>query len=434
MLASIFKTTLCRISVGLLTLVCTIAPEGVAQDDLSSRLDGFLREGKLRDAEEYFGGAVRKSELDHRARTALGITQFLRAIEELGQANFRYGLVSHRAALIPLARLPIPRNAKPERLSYKSLRQIIEKLNASLAKAEASLAVADTSDVLLTLYLGRAKLDLDGNQEFSEDETLWRIFAKINRAVNPDQGEAFAIGFDGADVHWLRGYCHVLMAICDFVLAHDESNLFARCGQLLFPNIESPFQNSLLASNPIPDESQWFYDAPSILDFIAAIHLLHFPVIDRERLGKSHRHLLQMIAQSRLCWLRAEAETDNNREWLPNPRQDSVMQLRVPAEVITGWHEVLDEMEAILQGKKLIPYWREYHRSWTGGSAVPERGLGINLKKFFSEPQDFDLILTMQGTNMELYLEEGSLSTPMAWSRMTGVFRGQFFGFAVWFN
>ena len=69
MLASIFNTTLCRISVGLLTLVCAIAPEVVAQDDLSSRLDGFLREGKLRDAEEYFGAAVRKSELDHGART-----------------------------------------------------------------------------------------------------------------------------------------------------------------------------------------------------------------------------------------------------------------------------------------------------------------------------------------------------------------------------
>ncbi len=94
----------------------------------------------------------------------------------------------------------------------------------------------------------------------------------------------------------------------------------------------------------------------------------------------------------------------------------------------------LDEMEAILQGKKLIPYWREYHRSWTGGSVIPEKGLGINFKKFFSEPQDFDLILTMQGTNMEPYLEVGSLSTPRAWSRMTGVFRGQFFGFAVWFN
>ena len=69
-----------------------------------------------------------------------------------------------------------------------------------------------------------------------------------------------------------------------------------------------------------------------------------------------------------------------------------------------------------------------------GGSEIPEQGRGLNLKKFFLEPREFDLILTIQGTHLEPYLEDGPLSTPSAWARLTGVFRGQFFGFAVWFN
>ena len=337
--------------------------------------------------------------------------------------------------MIPLARLPVPMNLNPERVSYEKLRQIIGKLNGSLATAEASLANVDTTNVLLTLYLGRAKLDLDGNQELSEDETLWKMFSTINRAIKADQGEAFAIGFDGADVHWLRGYCHVLMAICDFLLAHDESDLFARCGQLLFPNIESPYAASISTTTLNPSGAQLFFDAPSVLDAIAAIHLMRFPMQDRDSMARAHSHLLQMIAQSRLCWLRADAETDNNHEWLPNPRQDSVMQLRVPAEIITSWHAVLDEMEEILHGKKLVPYWRQYHRQLIGrGLEIPEQGRGLNLNKFFLEPRDFDLVLTIQGTNLEPYLEDGPLSTPNAWARLTGVFRGQFFGFAVWFN
>jgi hypothetical protein len=149
----------------------------------------------------------------------------------------------------------------------------------------------------------------------------------------------------------------------------------------------------------------------------------------------AHSHLLAMIAQSRLSWERALAETDNVQEWIPNPNQTSVMGMTVPREMITGWSSVLDELEAILEGKKLIPYWRKYQRNIFSPTAeVPKRGTGINLRKFFHQPQNFDLVLTIQGTNVEPFLEEGSLSTPEAWDELVRVFRGEFFGFAIWFN
>jgi hypothetical protein len=106
--------------------------------------------------------------------------------------------------------------------------------------------------------------------------------------------------------------------------------------------------------------------------------------------------------------------------------------------MVTGWSAVLDEMERILKGEKLVPYWRD-NPGWLlgfggGEQALPEQGRGVNLKKVFYEPQEFDLILWIQGTGVEAFLENGPLSTPQAWTRMTQVFEGQFFGFAVWFN
>ena len=58
----------------------------------------------------------------------------------------------------------------------------------------------------------------------------------------------------------------------------------------------------------------------------------------------------------------------------------------------------------------------------------------MNLKRFFDEPTDFDMILIIQGTGVLPYLEHGDLSHPDTWENLTRVFQGQFFGFALWFN
>ena len=221
------------------------------------------------------------------------------------------------------------------------------------------------------------------------------------------------------------------MAICEFVLAHDERDLFNRCSHSLFVNVESPYS---LFKETEEKTGRNDYFATEILDAIAVIHLIHFKVTNPDRMKSAHSHLLAMISQSRMSWERALAENDNDHEWIPNPDQDSVMQMRVPREMIMGWSLVLDELEAILDGKKLIPYWREYYRNLFGQSTIPDKGKGMNLRKFFLEPRDFDLVLTLQGTNAEPFLEVGPLSTPEAWNQLTRVFRGQFFGFAIWFN
>jgi hypothetical protein len=117
------------------------------------------------------------------------------------------------------------------------------------------------------------------------------------------------------------------------------------------------------------------------------------------------------------------AETDDDHEWVPNPRQHSMMPGgAVTEEMVNGWTAFLDEAQSILQGKKLIPFWRK----------AEERGL--NLRRVFTEPRTFDLVLWAQGTAASPYLENGEKTTAETWNRFQRVFRGEFIGFALWFN
>ena len=419
----------CRTSVIALVGLALAMLATAARADHSPRLKRLLAEGKLAQAHRVFSRLVDAEPGDQQARTALGVVRFLQGIESLAQANYRHGILHQHARNIPLARLPVPLNESPEPISYDDMRQIVREFSKHLHDAEAALAEVDTyADVKLQLYLGQVSLDINGDGTAGEEETLWRIFQTINRGISPEQGTNFSVTLDGADVHWLRGYCHFLMAFTDFLLAYDQQELFERCGHLLYPEVESPYE--YLKHDGTLDT----FDAKYIADFIAFVHLINFPLEDADRMRSAHAHLLEMMNQSRQSWERAMAETDDDREWIPNPNQTGVLRIRVPEEVVTGWQRVIDEMDAILQGRKLMPFWRAYATSLFSQPEIPDKGIGINIRRFFQEPQTFDLVMIFTGSGVGPYLEEGDLSTPEAWSRLTRVFGGEFFGFAVWFN
>src|SRR5262249_43985204 len=136
-----------------------------------------------------------------------------------------------------------------------------------------------------------------------------------------------------------------------------------------------------------------------IEDIIAAVHLLDFPLKDKERMGKSLQHFQAMVKHSRQIFEFAEKESDNDREWIPNPRQQSVLgEGVISAEMLTTWREFLVEADDILTGKKLVPFWRN-----AGGK-------GVNIHKVFTEPRDLDIILWVQGTDAAPYLEAGNVT------------------------
>ena len=80
------------------------------------------------------------------------------------------------------------------------------------------------------------------------------------------------------------------------------------------------------------------------------------------------------------------------------------------------------QLEAVLEGKKLVPFWRG------------EKKQGVNVKRVFTEPTQFDLVLWVQGGAAIPYLEEGPMTDPGFWRDLQRGFRGQLFWFAIWVN
>ncbi|HEU5115875.1 MAG TPA: hypothetical protein VFT74_04295, partial [Isosphaeraceae bacterium] len=145
-----------------------------------------------------------------------------------------------------------------------------------------------------------------------------------------------------------------------------------------------------------------------------------------QRMRKTLEHLEAVIALSRESWTFILKETDNDHEWIPNPKQDTVMPNgRMTEEMVNGWMEFLDEAESILKGETRVPFWRAI------GDGEPR---GVNLRQVFLEPRRFDLVLWVQGPGAMPYLEKGQTTSPETWRRFQRLFEGQFLGWATWIN
>ena len=348
-------------------------------------VEKFLADGKLADGQRQLDSHLKVHPDDDQARFGLGALQFLRAVEHLGQSLYKFGAVGPESRLgrqIPLLRLAVPKNPAPAKIGYADVRMIFQDFVDDLAKAEATLSGIKDDSVKLPLHFGLIALDLNGDGVAGGDETLWRIYATLNKGLQltpeatPELVQNFIIAFDRGDVFWLRGYCHLLSAICEMVLAYDEEQFFGAVARQLFDNPDVP---QLPADLLRPRNQEWMDD---IADAIAGIHLAHFPIKEPAKMKAAHQHLIKVIALSRESWKSIQAEKDNDHEWIPNSNQVSVIpNVRVSADVIRGWHEFLDEAESLLLGKKLIPHWRF------------KQEYGINLRQVFEEPREFDLVL-----------------------------------------
>lgn len=408
------------VSVSFAGTMCPAAEGGVSsQANEQPVVERYLETGQLAEGAKAVTDRLREHPDDQQARFSLGVVQFLQAVERLAQTEHRYGLMQHHQNEIPFLRLPVPPNPDPQEIDYAAARQIIEQFVKDVQKAETTLAEVKPDGVKLPLHFGRIRLDLDGDGKATDEETLWRIYARFNRRVNQDNGEQFLIAFDGGDVHWLRGYCHLLMALGDASLAYDWRDQFERTAHLFYPRVKTPYPFLLEGAQ----ESGRGFNFPEIADAIAFVHLLNFEVKEPQRLSEAREHLLAMVSHSRASWKLIQAETDDDHEWIPNPRQSTVIPgVRVTEEMIEGWHQFLAEAEDVLEGRKLVPFWRGTQKR------------GVNLRRVFEEPRNFDLVLWVQGTAAAPYLEEGDMTDQEVWTRLIRVFGGEFVGFALWFN
>jgi len=377
----------------------------------------FLKQGKLTEAEQELSNYLKSNDGDDEAEYALGIVQLLQAFEGLSQDMYRYGLRSGNSGLL-VFRLPLPENSNPEKIDHKKWVAVRQRLIDGLAKAANTLEKVEANDIKLVIPVGEIRLDLTGDGQTANDKPFWALFRQVSGIQQElsDEQKAFEIAFDATDVDWMLGYTHVLRGVLETWLGFDSSETFRYAGYLMFRGAEPPFPE--LGNRPArPTLSE-----DSIADGIASIHLMNFPVADAKRLKRARNHFLSMITCSRNSWKHCLAETDNDREWIPNPNQDSVVPLGVNQEQIEAWQQILNHGEAVLNGELLIPHWRV------------NNGTGINLKRVFEEARPFDVILWIHGAGAVPYLEKGTVLSPEDSNRMLDVFQGEFLTFAIWFN
>jgi hypothetical protein len=383
--------------------------------------------GKLADAEEALAKRL-ADKPDDDTRFALGAARFLRAVEKLGAGLHGYGLRTDSLSFLapPLRKLFAP-NPKPRKISYADLRKLVRGFLDDLAEAEKTLAEVKGEKVALRLEVGRIKLDLLGQ---GRPVSAAELLAAAGMAAEGKAAQKLAIRFDRGDVSWLRGYIHFLSAWGELYLALDGQALFETTAHRVFARVDTP--NDFLL-----DEEDGSVDIEGvarvrpwlIIDAVAFLHqATDLRVKDPAGVRKALAHLQSTVKHGQEMWEHILAETDDEEEWIPNPKQRSVVPVKVTREMIDEWRSTLGEVEQVLAGKKLVPFWRG-----------KKGGRGVDLHKAFTDPPErLDLVGWIQGPAARPYLKEGTitaLADPKKVERLDRTFGGvAFFGFALWFN
>jgi hypothetical protein len=411
------------ISAAVVFLVFNIALCPLRAEPLAEK---YLIDGKLAEGERALNEHLKANPRDDEARFGLGVVQFLQAFENLGGSLYKYGLSTERtfARQWPEVRQLFPQNPAPEQFRYADARRILQTFVDDVIDADATLAEVKDADVKLPLHLGQFKLTLfDPGRPLNAAMVLGRMEAAVPR----NEVERFVITFDRGDVSWLRGYCHVVAALGEVMLAIDGQELFECTAHLFFEKVDSPHE--YLQRNRLALDEITSFDRPLISDVIAYIHLmLRLPVKEPARMRTALDHLEVTAKMAKEMWRFYLAETDDDNEWIPNPNQQGVLRVAVDQAMVDAWLASVDEFDLILQGKCLVPFWR--------GDPTAR---GVNVRRVFTEPpKEIDIVLWVQGTAATPYLEDGritKLADQATLGRINDTFGGwRFFGFAFWFN
>lgn len=404
-------------------LLVLILRAGVAVAGESASLTRQIAEsGGWRDGERTLADRLTADPTDDEARFGLAVVRFIAAVEGFGQHHYRFGLKAPETPLFPFLRMPVPLNPKPEVLTYDLQRAALQSFLDRLAVVEATLADIRDPDLKIVIDLERTRLDFRGSGRADPDATLMSVVRSVSPMTMPRQVKrpaAFEVAFDQGDAIWLRGYCHLLSAGLEFVLAYDWRDTFANAGGLFYPRIGAP--------DRAPDRAgtgalPWTAGNGEIAAAVAMIHQIRWEPTEPARLAKVRDHLKRVVALSRDSWKAILSETDDDREWIPAPGQKNgvLPGMAVTQERLDTWLSALDEFDAALDGRKLVPHW----------------GLekGINLRRVLEEPRTFDLVLWVTGHAAAPYLEDGPMIKSDTWRLWQRVFQGDFLSFAAYFN
>jgi len=392
-------------------------------------VDAFIREGAtLSKATQELGALVESGDADARTQFAHALAVFFRSGERAAQRLYDYGAgqpIRSGSVMMFRGMMQAGHNPDPKPVSAEDVRDIARQWLTDLRNADELFDRIPEGDWKLRLDMARIPVDFNGDGVVSPREEPARVFSMLFRGgINiPEAERSFVLGLDATDLHWLRAYNDVLMAAAEIMLAYDNQEMFDRCGHLFFPKPESPYP-FLQQSRPL-DPMGVDIDVTDILAFVGS---LDFPLAGDGgmRMGNARQHLLRAIEHSRAMWTSARAETDDDREWLPAPHQTPAMDgVELGEPQVRMWLDLLDEAEALLEGEKLLRFWR--------GDGT----MGIDVRRFFEEPRDFDVFYWVQGSAAAPYLvpvEDRPVTRDELWSDMEDTFGDDLFRSLFYIN
>jgi hypothetical protein len=323
------------------TLVALVAratpaePPAAASDAAEAQVRALLDDGHVEEAATAAAAWLQRAPDEPRAHAFMAITRLCAAARHIASDVAKKG-------------------ARERYADEKYLHELLKVLDNELARADADLAAAATDPrFVLVLCPGCWHIDWQGDGSY-DDRALsveYDAAGKLMAPSDPRRHPTFA--FDVGDVHYLRGLVAFARAVVNIGLGYHFADLMAHVNR---------FQLDVLALR---------------LD-------------DKTRLEKARAHILaglDHIDHARLAYL---AERDDDREWIPNPRQQHhPVPLAVDEQVYQRWAEAIRAVRALVRGESGLDVALLVRFADKPPKVIP-RGF-LDVGALFSRPRDFEL-------------------------------------------
>ena len=210
-------------------------------------------------------------------------------------------------------------------INAKHLRAAAEQAESELAAVEADLAeVAEARDVSLELCLACwQNVDWTGDGRVDRrDRLLLQIETDEKGEPIPDDDprRTPTFRFDDGDVAWARAFVGFERAALDLVLAYDWSGLDGVIAE------RGPRRAAIVVR-----------------------------LTDKGRVSAARQRILEGLGQSDAARRAYLAETDDDREWVPSPRQKNhPMPLPVDQALYDTWAGVVGDLQRLVRGEEGI--------------------------------------------------------------------------------
>lgn len=249
-------------------------------------------------------------------------------------------------------------NAERSGVNHRFLRYSLEQAEQSLAAVEDDLAVAARDrDFALELCPACWSVDWNGNGRVdSRDRRLFEIEvgAKGEEIPEEDPRRKPTFRLDVGDVHWARAMVGFQRGLLNLALAYRYDEL-----------------ESALRSRG---------------------EVLRIVLTDPERVRRARALWLGALDQADRCRAAYLAETDDDREWVPSPRQQShPMPLPVDDALYQTWGALTGDARRLLRGDDALPLRSLLDLIDERQSAKLPPNSAIALGVLFDRPRDLEL-------------------------------------------